>query len=305
MRNGALMNVARYSACAMLFCTVLPLLAWAAEPVLLAWNLHPGDRFYIEDKTTVRQTIKTNEIESRYDLNLRKILRLTVVKKNPDQSLVFEEKIETVNVETAGKAAGDILKQFEGTQFLVAVTARGRIVGVDGFEAFIKRISRDAKADARWIKAFVTQDAVTSPLERLLAYLPDSAVRQGDRWEAKTSASLGPVGKVMLVTSCSLVEFKQATREARIAMESQADFLPADKRPGGQIHSDRGFFRLVESKGEMLFSAASGRMLGWDMHQVLDGKLPAGREGKTKFVEFHHEQTQKGRIISFRQPFQK
>jgi hypothetical protein len=62
----------------------------AAAQVKLAWNFKQGDRFYVEEITNVRQTIKIGNTENRQDLDQTRISRFTVLKANPDGSAVLE-----------------------------------------------------------------------------------------------------------------------------------------------------------------------------------------------------------------------
>ncbi len=76
--------------------------AGAHAQVKLAWQFKEGDRFFVQESTQVRQTIKARDTENRQDLNQTKVSRFTILKKNPDGGLVLEQTIASVLIKFLG-----------------------------------------------------------------------------------------------------------------------------------------------------------------------------------------------------------
>src|SRR5262249_1129098 len=82
----------------------LPLLALLLFPVTaraqtkMEWKLKPGDVFFVEEVTQVRQTLILMGSETRQDLDQTRVLRFTVLKKNQDGGLVLAKKIEAIKI---------------------------------------------------------------------------------------------------------------------------------------------------------------------------------------------------------------
>ena len=81
---------------ALLVLILLP--ATARAQVRLEWKLKPGDVFFVEEVTQVRQTLILMGSETRQDLDQTRVLRFTVLKKNEDGGLVLAKKIETIRI---------------------------------------------------------------------------------------------------------------------------------------------------------------------------------------------------------------
>src|SRR5262249_58109044 len=85
---------------AVLVVGLLGLPAYAQLP--LKWKLKEGDHFYLEITSNCRQIVKVPGRDLKQDTEYTLLAAVAVQKKNMDNSVVLEEKIEALTAKNTG-----------------------------------------------------------------------------------------------------------------------------------------------------------------------------------------------------------
>src|SRR5262249_54567025 len=113
-------------------------LCWVAGPVAgavkLEWKFKEGDKFYLEEKTSVRETITFMGKTYPQNLDHTRISQFTVLKKEEDGSYVIEQKILKVHVERGDKkkgggrvASAKLLQDLQGATLKFTLSPKMRV----------------------------------------------------------------------------------------------------------------------------------------------------------------------------------
>jgi hypothetical protein len=280
----------------LLFAIPLP----AHAQIKLAWNFKQGDRFFVEEVTTVRQTLKIMGKENRQDLDQTRVLRFTVLKANPDGSAVLEQKIESVKIKVSGEgpdADTKVLSQFVGATFLIGIDSQRKISRFDGYEQLIKKIVKDNPVNAKLVRALMTEESLKAGVQDMLAFIPDKEVGPGKSWQGKTTSPLGPLGSLALLNTCTLKSIDEASKEAKITVMAKATYKPPAPNQDLGLKVSGGALRLANAAGTIVFDTVRGKLLRSEFKQTLEGSLKVTIREAPLEVELHQEQSLKRRVL--------
>lgn len=266
----------------------------AEAQVTLAWKLEAGDRFALEETVQARQTIKVMNAETRQDLDQTRHSRITVLKKNADGTLVLEQKIEKIKLRHSGDgpdANTKVLKQLEGASFWFHLDAKGRIGRIEGYDTLVKQLAKDNRADAKLIRAVLTEESFKGGLETWLGFLPAEPVGKGKTWKHKSSLPLGPLGAMALDNSYTLTDFDKKTQVAKISLAGIGTYQPPSNDSDLPLKIGAGSLRLAKYAGAITFNADKGRLIDLNIQLSLQGKLTAAIRDVNMEMELTQEQT--------------
>jgi hypothetical protein len=264
----------------------------------LAWKVQQGDRFFIEEVTSVRQTIKIMGTETRQDFAQTKLLRYIVLGRNADGNLLLDKRIEAVKVSTeVGDAAPEskIAQLFEGAEFLVTLNPKGRIVKADGLNELLDRLGRKMPEASKLLRALVSEETLTTTDVNLFHFPPENA--KDGAWQDSTVVPLGPLGRLEAVHDYRLVREEKKDSIAKIAVTSKLTYALPPENAGHPIKVLRGFLKPEEARGTILFDVARGRIVHSETRRVLDGTLHVRVPGGSVDMDLHQEQTVTLRLL--------
>src|SRR5262249_10033266 len=96
----------------------------------LEWKFKEGDKFYLEERSNLKQTMKFMGSDLKQELDHTRLTSFTVLKKT-DEGLVLEQKIESVKITRASGSAkpeGNLLKELEGATFKVYFNSKMKVI---------------------------------------------------------------------------------------------------------------------------------------------------------------------------------
>lgn len=266
----------------------------AQAQVTLAWKFEAGDLFALEETVQARQAIKVNSAETRQDLDQVRRSRISVLKKNPDGSLVLEQKIEKIKVQHGGEgpdANTKVLKQLEGASFWFHLDAKNKIGPVEGYDTLVKQLAKDNRADAKLIRAVLTEESFKRGLDAWLGFLPAEPVEINKSWKRKSSLPLGLLGAMALDTSYKLADFNKKTQVATIALSGIGTYQPPRDDNDLPLKIGGGSLRLSKYSGKITFNADKGRLIRLETNMSLQGKLMVINRDSNMDMELSQEQT--------------
>lgn len=276
----------------LVFALALPSAAQAQ--VTLAWKLDAGERFALEETVQSRQTIKLMNTETRQDLDQTRHSRVSVLKRNPDGTLILEQKIDKVKVQHGGDgpdANTKVLKQLEGASFWFHLDVKHKIGRVEGYDALIKQLAKDNRADAKLIRSVFTEDSFRRSVDTWLGFLPAEPVDKGATWKHKSSLPLGPLGAVAIDTTYKLTDFDKKTQIAAMSFSGIGIYQAPAEDADLPLKVSGGSLRLAKYGGTITFNADKGRLVRLEAQMSLRGKLTAGIRDASMELELSQEQT--------------
>jgi hypothetical protein len=220
-----------------------------------------------------------------------------VVKKLADGSLLLEQTIESVKVKVSGAgpdADTRVLKQFEGARFQIALDARGKITRLEGYDALIKRLTGDNRANAKLVRALVTEESLRTAAQAVFSFLPPKEVALEESWKTETALPLGPLGSLFLENTFTLAAVEKAGQVAKITYTSRGGYMPPRASDGDRtLRIAGGDLRLRQANGTIIFDVAAGRLQRAQAKLGLEGTLRITLQDVEVDMEIRQEQDQR------------
>jgi hypothetical protein len=282
--------VRRFSAGAVLL--LLAAAAPAAAQTTLQLKFKQGDKFYMEEVNTVRQTIdymgkQTSTIETTT------VYGFTVQKADKDGT-VLQQKIESMKVKTDGSGqTADMDKMgplFKGTTFTITLDPSGRVTKFEGYEDMIKKLGEGREMMARMLKSILNEEFMKQSAAQAFGYLPTNPVNEGDTWRREWFVPLGPLGTFKAEHT---YKYEGHTDEGeKITFNSRMTYQPP--KPDNQLPAFKivkGDLTAENAKGTMLFDNKAGRLVRQQMDMGIKGTMTIDVLGKEETMALDQKQT--------------
>jgi hypothetical protein len=272
--------------------------------VRLAWKFKPGDRFYIENGSRLKQTLKTPDATTNQDVTTTVISQIKVKEKTRD-SVLLEQKIETVKAKGTGDAAqlADLIKKMAGAVFTITLNPAGKVTRFVGYKDLLQRIRDDDKQAAQLFQLALPEEALKQEMAGLFAFLPGKAVDKDEQWTYTETMPLAGIGNLRADNRYTFVG--KSKQGAKIAVTTAVTFLPP-KGKGGDAPAQitGGNLKSTGARGTILFDPNRGRMIRYELTLPLKGTLTMKVMGKTFKLNLVQESVTTIRILD-RAPAQK
>ncbi len=275
---------------------VLTFPSLAAAQVKIAWKLDKGDRFFVEEVTTVRQTIVLMGEETRQDLEQTRLSRWSVLGKDPKGNLVLDWKIENVKLKPTSsgiKADAKLLKQLEGTSLEVTLDSTGKVRRLDGYAELVRKLANDS-GSARLVRTLLPEDSFKASAEALFSFVPAKEVTKGDKWQQQLKLPLGPFGSLQAENTCTL---ENDDKLATVAVTGKATYSPPASNDDSDFKVTGSDVRVEKSGGTLKFDVAAGRLVEAQMQRNLRATFTLMAPGGTLPMELRQEQTVTTRVL--------
>jgi hypothetical protein len=265
----------------------------------LAWKLKEGDKFYLESASLLNQTIKSGGMEVKQDIDQTLVSLFTVKKKNADNTLTIEQKIETVLLKTNGPVPPKAAQALEGAVFTFTLNPKGEVTKFSGFDDLIKKLTNDNPAAGKEVRRFLTEDLLKMTAQETFGFVPDKAVKKGDKWERKFTYPLGPLGTLTSTNKYTAegtdkVDGKNAER---IAVEMSMTYAAPKPEGSASLEIKKGDLKVEGAKGTIYFDAAAGRLVRSEATIPSKGIMTFSFGGRDTDMELDQKQTIKNRVL--------
>jgi hypothetical protein len=274
-----------------------------------AWKLKEGDKFFIETVTSFKQSMKTLGKEFRQDRETTVMYSVTVAKKNDDNSVVLDEKVESVAVKNTGTPAGEpaaedkFNQQLKDASFHVTLTPQGEVTKFEGYEDLLKKVAGDDVNARKIVQAVLTEESLKRAATDAFGVLPAGPVKAGDKWGAdkKAEASLGPLGSFTLTRTYTYEgkdNYNGKTVD-KISYAGAASYTPPKMGETSPFPFQvlKGDLKADDIKGTLYFDAAAGRLLASEMSMRLKGNVTISVGGTNIDTEAQQDQTVRARLL--------
>jgi len=242
--------------------------------VTMEWKFNEGDKFYLEETST--QKMKIGLMGKDIDQTTKTtMVKSFTVKKKAGDTTVLEQKIEGVDVKSMGGLGGEMEKMMEklkGAKFTLTLNKVGKITKLEGYEEFIKEMTKDNEETSKFVKMMLSEDMLKEGAEEMFGILPGKAVNKGDTWKRGTTLPLGPLGSFK-ATSEFTYQGKEDSQE-KIGLKQALTYMPPKGDAGfGLFKIAKGTLKSEGSRGTILFDAEKGRLVRHSTATVMRGSL--------------------------------
>jgi hypothetical protein len=273
--------------------------------VQMEWKLKEGDKLFLETVSTLKQQMRTQGKEMKQDQELTTVFALTVEKKNPDNTIVLEQKLEALTVKNAvGLAAGTDEKfnqQLVGAVFKVTLNPKGEVVKIEGYEDLLKKLAGDDANARKAVQSIKPEELFKVSVSEAFGFLPDKPVKTGDSWERETTRSLGPLGSIVSKRKYSYdgSETVEGKPLEKISFTATTTYNPpkAGEPTSLEFQVAKADIKVEDVKGTFLFDATAGRLVQSEMGLKMKGTVVIVVKGTNLDTEAVEEQTIKMRVL--------
>jgi Family of unknown function (DUF6263) len=275
---------------------VLLLLGGLAVPaygqVKLEWKFKEGDTFWVETTSKTRQTRQAMGRESKSELDQTTVWRFTVLKAAADAT-VIEQVLESLDAK-ANAADPKLAERMKGARFALTLDAKREITRFEGYDDFLDRLANGNDTIKKVLGNILSEDAIKQTAAEAFTTLPGKPVKQGDKWQRKTSVALGPLGSLDVDNNLTYEgKAKIDDKEAeKITQAPNVTFTPP-KAAGlaGFPTIAKADLKADAARGTIYFDAAAGRMVQAEMKTHLKGTMTLTGAGKDVEADIDLEQT--------------
>jgi hypothetical protein len=274
----------------------LPLGAQPTQP--LAWQLKPGDQFYLRTVSTTKQTMKTLGREVRQEREETLVLGFKVESKGPD-GIVLTETIEGFSSRT-GKDPAVSDDRIKGASFVVTLSPKMEVLKLEGHDKLIDKLAGDDLNVRKTLQLVLSEEALKRSVREALAFLPDRPVKENETWERSIDAPLGPLGSLRMTNTYKL-EGKEdvgGKKVEKITYTTALDYKPGKPEKELPYHVVTGDLKAEDAKGTVHFDAAAGRLVQSESKVSLKGKLILSVTGTNVDAELEQAQTTKVTLLN-------
>jgi hypothetical protein len=277
--------------------------------VKLEWKFKKGDKFFVKNDSTVKQTMRTPALNKELKLETEQttVFSVTVQDVTSDKSAVLEYKIESSSAKTStagGAAAADerLQQLLAGATFTVTLGPKGEVTKFEGYDGLVKKFAGDDKNAEKVVRAVLSEAELKARATDALGFLPDGPVKLDTptaKWERKgMTLPFGPLGSFEVDRRYTYVgPAKAPSGKAQEKIEFQADakYSPpakAEKRDGTPalpFQVSKADLKAENFKGTIFFDAAAGRL--GSAEWTLNLKGPVTFTGQGQGAEITQEVT--------------
>jgi sulfatase modifying factor 1 len=238
----------------------------AAAQTSLAWRFEEKDQFWTEwDCLQVRR----NQVNQQRAASMEEttvVSRFTVLRKDPDGSIVLEQQIELVKCRALGKAPSALAQRLDGVVVRVTLDAKRHVARVDGLDEVVAGLARQQpqEPDSRQVKAVraALENQLRVWLEYVFYNLPERPMRPGETWreEVDHAAAAGMSKRVRSYTFRG-AETVDGRELARIDFTAKTS-LPPREKPGPSLLFRKPQLEITgeEYTGTLYWDPAAGRL---------------------------------------------
>jgi hypothetical protein len=281
----------RYFLGLFLVLALAPVPAWAQ--VAIEWKFKEGDTFYLQ--TVTKSTQKMKALGKEMDLDMEQLLALAfkVEKKESDGSVVLKETVEGLLIRSAS-GAGQADEKIQGATFTITLNPKMEVTKLEGYDAFVKRLSSGSDEDEKKIKAIITDDTMKQSARLAFsAYLPDRpTVKPADTWSKKVDLPLGPLGTIETTNSYNYDgKGKLGDKEYdKISFISAVKYRLPKEETNQPYQVTKGDLKSKDTKGVIYFDSAEGHLVEMTATMPLEGNLTLSSLGQPVEAQIDQKQ---------------
>jgi hypothetical protein len=262
--------------------------AKAADPVVLQWKLAKGDVIYAKTVQKMEQTVGVMGMSMDQNQDSTIVTKYTVLDTTSDGGFVLEQSIVKADITGNIPGVGDTAGNMKGATLTFTLDKNLKVTKVDGYEAYVEKISGGNDDIGKVLKASATPDTLKVAVEDMLAVGPGKPASVGDTWKRDTKLSVGPLGDFTLNATYKLDEVKDGA--AKVSYTADATFAAGKGGGGLPFQITKGELKAKDYAGSLVFDPAAGRPKSGTMSTEMGGTLTVSVNGMELDITFKQNQ---------------
>jgi len=235
-----------------------PGVAWADEPVTLAWSLKEGTTFFLKQSITREQS---SEVAGRK--NEAKSVITTVIRFKVMTSRDERTSLEMTYLDVRAAADGGVLKSIDpngrlaGVSMTVTLDGKLNVTNLEGHDGFLDKLSGGDKVVRKQLNEVLPESTVRQIVTVMFVPTPAKAVKVGDSWERTDRIKLGALGEMTTDSKLTLKEVKDG--EATVEVGGAATLKLGEGGGGLPFKVVKSDLKIEVYKGRYAFDLRAGR----------------------------------------------
>jgi hypothetical protein len=265
------------------------------QQVKLEWKFNQGDKFFLENVTTLKQTIEVMGQKIPQESVNTTVSSFKVLKSTPSE-VVLEQKIESLKMKGGQGPQAQLAEQMVGTVFTLTLNTKGEVTKMAGYDELIKKLSQNNEEVAKLLKSILTEDTMKQGIQEAFNFVPGKAVNKGDSWKRQMRLSMGPMG-TFLVDMDYTFQGKVKDGEEVAFKGTYGYEAPKGGAGGLPFKVTKGEFKTEEAKGTLVFDGGTGRLVRHEFKAKLNGTMTIAVGAQEASMELKQETDTKIRIL--------
>jgi hypothetical protein len=278
----------------------------APGQTVLQGKFKAGDTFAFTVQEDLKFTYDILGVKHTSAASATAVRRFTVLESHSDGTAVVRVQEKLDKLTATGPLAEpmrDYWKLMDGGTYTLTLGPRQEVSKLEGYEELLRQLAAKDPAKAQLLRqAKKGEENLRRDLEEELAFLPEKAVRPGDKWTKEAPLPFsGPMGEFARVTTY-LYEGPSNGKE-RIRMEMALSYKPPAKGSGLLgLEILRGTLKTESAAGSILFDAAAGRLVQRDQSLRFKAVLTASSLGQEVDFALEIDRTVRSRLLEETRP---
>jgi hypothetical protein len=269
--------------------------ATASAQTALAWKFEKGQVYEVERMAAQKQTVELKGKQFATKSSSTWHVRLEVKEKRDDR-FAIEATLTRVQQESSDANAIDLklAEKMQGSVFTLEVATDGRILAMQGYEDFLKRLADTDRDRQKAVRVTFPEAAIKDMLADLFGPLPARRVAKGDTWEREYVEPIPHFGSFRSTASYTYQGPEGGTD--RIAYTIRTKYAPPAKDERALFQIVKGSIDADKAAGKIVFDSAAGRLIEHERTMVLRGALTIDALEKEQTLTFASENVLRIRV---------
>ncbi len=262
------------------------------------------EKFYVELKSDHNRATKTTKGEIKDRIESTQLFSVTILKSNPDGSIVAELKVESFKeaaTDAAGKRKESTHPELQDEAVQLTLDAAMNITKVDGISKLIAKFDPKGKASmaSKANSAEYYENGFRNWAGQIFIPLGGKAVNTGDKWEQKTIRRLSPYGnlrqtKTLVYGGTEKVDGQELHKLTFTTAHAFAPTKTPDAVPFQvtRVSINKGIY-----DGTLYFDATAGRLVRGDCKELREIVMSISTDARDSEIRIRDEGTSSMRFF--------
>lgn len=242
---------------------------------LVAWKFRENQEFFVEQKLVQDQTVLFAGQKKDSRTSQSSLIRFNVDRTHTGGNVDLRMTVEKVTHDGGNANAAKLTGKMAGAEFQLTIDKAGKLVRLDGYSDFVKRIAEGDDRRATLFRAVLSEESFKKLAVQTFEIGPNRPVEVGESWEHKLKLPLGPFGSITFNRS---IKHAGRTPEPGAAVKLEISGTAAYESPSGDFPGfpfkvTKGTFEFEDISGSATFDAVAGKLQSLVVKMQMTGKL--------------------------------
>lgn len=242
---------------------------------LVAWKFREKQEFFVEQKLVQDQTVLFAGQKKDSRTSQSSLIRFNVDRIHTGGNVDLRMTVEKVTHDGGQANAAKLTNKMAGAEFQLTIDKSGKLVRLDGYSDFVKRIAEGDDRRATLFRAVLSEESFKKLAVQTFEIGPSRPVEPGESWEHKLKLPLGPFGSIAFNRSIKHAgRTPESAGTVKLEVSGTAAYeSPAGDFPGFPFKVTKGTFDFENISGSATFDTMAGKLQTLDVKMQMTGKL--------------------------------